>query len=260
MKSKSFKQTAQIAARKASKALLHYFDKKAKIKIKSNKSLVGEADLKANSLIIETIKKYYPQHSILSEETGFEDNKSDYKWVIDPLDGTHNYLHGIPFFGTSIALEFKNEVILGLLHFPILGFTAIAEKGKGAFLNGKRINVSNRQGVDHSLILFEFSYANRKEKISFLENIMHKTVDVRNFGCAVYHLLLVACGRSDAYVILTTNEWDVAAGFLIAEEAGAKITDIKGNKWNFKERRYVISNGNIHKDILKFIVTHKVFR
>ena len=252
MNLKKEKIVALQAAKTASKIILHYFGKKEDIKVKSNKSLVGVADLEANKAIIKTIKKNFPNHSILSEETGFEDNKSDYKWVIDPLDGTHNFLHGIPIFGTSIALEYKNEIILGVLHFPILRLTAVAEKNKGAFLNGKKIKVSNKKNLDHSFILFEYSYANRKEKIGFLEKLNNKTIDVRNFGSAVYNLMLVACGKCDAYVILATHEWDVAAGFLIIGEAGGKVTDLKGGKWKPDKHQFVISNGKLHNKLLKY--------
>ncbi|MEK6984750.1 MAG: inositol monophosphatase family protein [Nanoarchaeota archaeon] len=251
MNFKKEKSVALLAANRASKILLHYYGRKESIKVKSNKTLVSTADIEANRIIIQTIKKYFPSHSILSEETGFEDKKSDYKWVVDPLDGTHNFLHNIPIFGISIALELKNEVVLGILSFPILNITALAEKGKGAFLNGKRITVSNKKNIEHSFILFEYSFANRREKIGFLEKLVHKTVDVRNFGCAIYNLTLIACGKCDGFVILSTNEWDVAAGFLLVEEAGGKITDLKGHLWKFGENKFVISNGKIHNEIIR---------
>lgn len=250
--SKKFKKVALSAAKSASKVLLHYYGKKESAKQKPNKSLVAKADIEANKAIIKIIKKHFPSHSILSEESGFEDNKSDYKWVIDPLDGTHNFLHKIPVFGTSIALEYKNEVVLGVMHFPVLCMTAVAEKGKGAFLNGKRIRVSNKKTINHSFILVEFSYANRRKKIGFLEKLVHKTIDTRQFGSAVYHLLLVACGKCDGYVIMSTNEWDVAAGILIVEEAGGKVTGLKGEKWDFCDNKYLISNGKIHKRLLRY--------
>ena len=246
------KSTALLAARHASKVLLHYYGKNGKIKEKSNKSLVSKADIEANKIIIKTIKKYFPSHSILSEETPFEDNKSDFKWVIDPLDGTHNFLHGIPIFGTSIALEYKDKVILGVLNFPLLNQTAFAEKGKGAFLNGKRIKVSNKKNINHSFITIEFTYIGRKEKIDFLEGFVHEPHDIRAFGSAIYTLLLVACGKSDAHVIFSTNEWDVAAGFLIVEEAGGKITDLNGRRYNLNQDKFIISNGKLHNEILKF--------
>ncbi len=252
MNLKKEKSTALHAAKSASKVLLQHYGKKEHIRQKPNKSLVAKADIEANKAIIKTIKKNFPSHSILSEETGFEDNKSDYKWVIDPLDGTHNFLRKIPVFGTSIALEYKNEVVLGVMHFPVLCMTAVAEKGKGAFLNGKRIKVSDKKNLNHSFILVEFSYANRKEKVGFFEKLVHRTIDTRQFGSAVYHLLLVACGKCDGYVILSTNEWDIAAGFLIIEEAGGRVTGLNGRKWNPHQNKFLASNGKIHGRLLKY--------
>ena len=240
------------AARHACKILLKYYGKNQRAKEKSNKSLVSKADIEANRVIIKIIKKNFPEHSILSEESGFEDNKSDYKWVIDPLDGTHNFLHEIPIFGTSIALEYKDEIVLGVLNFPLLRQTAFAEKGKGAFLNGKRIKVSDKKNIKHSFIAIEFTYIGRKEKIDFLEGLVHEPHDARAFGSAIYSLLLVACGKSDAYIIFSTNEWDIAAGFLIVDESGGKITDLKGRKYNLHQDKFIISNGKLHNEILKF--------
>ncbi len=247
------KLTALKAAKQAGKVLLHHYGKKEAVKIKSNKTLVSSADLEANKAVISIIKKNFPGHSILSEETGFEDNKSDFKWVIDPLDGTHNFLHRIPIFGTSIALEYKNEVVLGILHFPVLCIAAVAEKGKGAFLNGKKIRVSDKKNLNHSFILFEYAYANRKEKIDFLKKLVHKTIDIRNFGSAIYDLLLLACGKCDGFVILSTHEWDIAAGFLLVEEAGGKATDLKGKPYNLHENKFVVSNRRIHDKLIKCI-------
>ena len=247
------KKVMLLAAKQAAKIMLKHYGKKEAIKIKPNKSLVATADLEANKTIIKTIRRHFPKHSILSEETGFEDNKSDYKWVIDPIDGTHNFLHQIPIFGTSIALEYKNESVLGAINFPVLCITAVAEKGKGSFMNGKRIKVSNKKTLDHSFILFEFSYANRMEKVGFLKKLVHKTIDVRNFGSAIYNLLMVACGKCEGYVVLTTNEWDIAAGFLIVEEAKGKVTDLKGGKWKPEQHQFIISNNKVHKELLRYL-------
>lgn len=247
------KKAMLLAASQASKVLLHYFGKKEAVMEKANKTLVATADLEANRAIIKTIKKKFPHHSILSEETGFEDNKSEYKWVIDPLDGTHNFIHNIPVFGTSIALEHKNEAVLGIMHFPALCITAVAERGKGAFLNGKRLNASNKKALEHSYVLFEFSYANRKEKTGLLEKFAGTTIDLRSFGSAIYNLMLIASGRAESYIIQSTNEWDVAAGFLIVEESGGKITGLHGKKWSFRQNGYVISNGKLHEAFLKLI-------
>ncbi len=239
------------AAKSAGKVLLKYYGKSEKPKEKSNKSLVSKADIEANNVIIKTIKKSFPHHSILSEESKFEDNKSDYKWVIDPLDGTHNFLHRIPIFGTSIALEYNNRIILGVLHFPLLKLAAYAEKGKGTFVNGKKAKVSSNSKLDYSFISVDYGQHDRKQRLKMLENFGSKNIDFRSFGSAVYELLLVACGQSDAYIITSTNEWDVAAGILLIEEAGGKITDLQGRGWNFSKKNFIMSNGKLHNIILK---------
>lgn len=241
------------ASKQAGKILLRHFGKKNNAKLKLNKTLVSKADLEANNAIIKIIKKNFPEHDILSEEMPYKKKKSDYKWVIDPLDGTHNFLHGIPVFGTSIALEYKNEAVLGVLYFPVQKITAIAEKGKGAYLNGRPIRVSEKKEMSHSLIIFEYAYTNRKSKVDFIGKFVHEIIDLRNFGSAIYDLLLVACGKAEGFVILSTHEWDIAAGFLLVEEAGGEITDLKGKKWNPSRDRFVVSNGKIHKMLLRFV-------
>jgi myo-inositol-1(or 4)-monophosphatase len=247
------RKVAIAAAKAAGKVILSYYGKKGYVRQKPNRSLVASADLKANDKIISTIKGYFPKHSILSEETGFDGKKSDCKWVIDPIDGTHNFLHQIPFFGTSIALEYRNEAVLGVLHFPLLGVTAIAEKGKGAFSNGKRLKVSSKKNLEHSFVLCEFAYANRREKTAFLEKLVHEAIDIRNFGAAIYNLWLIAAGKCDGYVILSTHEWDVAAGFLLVEEAGGRITDLEGNRRKLANDKFIVSNGRVHKELLKYV-------
>ena len=248
-----FKSTALLAAKRAGRILLHYYGKKEEVKEKSNKSLVSKADLDANRAIISTIKKYFPEHSILSEETPFHSNNSDYKWVIDPLDGTHNFLHDLPLFGTSIALEHDGKVILGVIHFPALCITACAEKGKGAFMNGKRMKVSNKKSLDYAFVLGEYSKMARKGALKFMKRLKNSTVDTRIFGCAIYDLLLVASGKAEAQPIFFTNEWDVAAGFLIVEEAGGRVTDYKGREYDLKNRGFAVSNGKVHDQLLRLL-------
>ncbi len=247
------KKVLLSASKQAGKVLLKYFGRNQDIEKKSNRSLVSKADLEANKIIIQTIKENFPKHSILSEETGFEDNGSDYKWVIDPIDGTHNFLRGIPIFGVSIALEYQNEAVLGVLHFPILKLTASAEKGKGAFLNGKRLKVSSKADLSYSFILYEFVSATRHKSIEFLKRIAHETLDIRNFGSAIYELILVASGQCDAYVIFSTNEWDIAAGMLLIQEAGGKITDLRGNDCKPSNGNFIMSNGKIHGSLMQYL-------
>ena len=253
MNLKKEKIVALQAAKTASKILLHYFGKKEFVREKSNKTLVAEGDLESNKAIIKIIKKNFPTHSILSEETGFEDNKSDFKWVIDPLDGTHNFLHKIPIFGISIALEYKNETVLGVMHFPVLCMTAVAEKNKGAFLNRKKLKVSDKKILDHAFVLVDYSYSTRNQMAKILRSFSKKSVDIRNFGAAVYNLLMIASGKAEGYIILSTNEWDVAAGFLIIEEAGGKITDSDGKKYSFNQKKFMASNGKVHKELIRYL-------
>lgn len=247
------KKAMILAAKNASKVLLKHYKKVAAIKQKPNKSLVTDADMAANRAIISALKKSFPGYSILSEESEPRDRNSDFKWVIDPLDGTHNFIHKIPIFGTSIALVYRNEPVLGIIHFPMLNITSIAEKGKGSFSNGKRLKVSAKKTLDHSFVLCEFAYANRKEKTAFLEKLAHKTIDIRNFGSAIYSLWLIAAGKCDGYVLLSSHEWDVAAGFLIVEEAGGKITDLKGGKRKLSQDKFIISNGKVHRELLSYV-------
>jgi len=247
------KKVLLSASKKAGKIVLKYFCKKAKFEEKSNRSLVSQADLEANKIIIQTIKKNFPKHSILSEETGFEDNNSDYKWVIDPIDGTHNFLREIPIVGISIALEYKDESVLGVLEFPTLNLTAFAEKGKGAFLNGKRLKVSANKEISHSFILYEFVPGTRHKTLEFLKRLSNETINTRNFGAAVYDLLVIASGQCDAMVIFTTNEWDIAAGMLLIQEAGGKVTDLRGNHCKPSTGNFLMTNGKIHGNILRYL-------
>jgi len=241
------------ASKAAGKVILKYFGKNEKGKEKSNKSLVSRADLEANDVIIKIIKGRFPKHSILSEETGFENNNSDFKWVIDPIDGTHNFLRGIPMVGVSIALEYKDEAVLGVLEFPLLKLTAIAEKGKGAFVNGKRISVSANEGITHSFILYEFVSGTRNKTLQFLKRLSNETMNIRNFGAAIYDLFLVAAGHCDVFVIFTTNEWDIAAGMLLIQEAGGKVTGLKGQRCSPANGSFIMSNGKIHKKLMEYV-------
>ena len=247
------KKTLLYASDKASKILTHYFDKKPKIKEKSNMSFVTEADLKANGAIIREIKKSFPEHSIISEETPEEKNNSDFTWVIDPLDETHNFIHGIPVFGTSIALKHKKEIVLGAIYMPALGIKLTCEKGKGTFVNGKKVSVSKNSLIHHSFVLFELSFDGRSRKLKAFGRMVNERFDIRNLGCAVYHLYLVAAGLADVYIAYHSNEWDVAAGFLAVEEAGGRITNTKGKKAYSDSGNYIFSNSAIHKNFMKFV-------
>ena len=245
------------AAKEAGRILIDNFKKPIKVKSKEDKSLVTNIDLAAERKIVELIKEKYPQDNILSEENKFKISDSDFRWIIDPLDGTHNYIHQIELFGTSIALEFKNEIILGVIYLPVTKKLYVAEKNKGTYLNGRRINVSQRK-LENSTMVYDSSIRyNKKPALSTLEKIADRVFNIRMLGSSVYHLSYIAEGKIDLDIEFNDKLWDFAAGLLLIEEAGGKATDFAGKKWNSKTKGYIASNGIIHRDVLKIIGENK---
>ena len=242
------------AGKNASRIFIRYYGKTQKIKQKDNKSLVSQADLAVNKIIVNTIKKAFPNHNIMTEESKFDDQNSDFTWIIDPIDGTHNFVRNIPICGISVALKYKKDIVLGHIIMPAMNINAIAQKGKGAFVNGKRIKVSAKKELDNCVVVYELSYNKRHEKIENLKSFSGKPIDLRNFGAAIYHLLLVATGKADAFVIFSTNPWDVAAGFVLVEEAGGKISGIRGKSYSLSDTKFLISNGRLHGQLLNLLL------
>ena len=245
--------TAIKAAIESGKLLEKNFGKAQEIRVKGRLSLVSKIDLESDKLIKKIIQSKYPKHNIISEETGRIDNKSSYTWHIDPIDGTHNYIRRIPMCGISIALEQDGEIVLGVISLPLLKKLYVAEKGKGAFCNNNEIRVSDKKNLEFSIAVVDFGHTARQKSLDFIRNISQKIVDIRNYGCAVYGLALVAQGDIDAYVIQKTNSWDVSAGFLLIEEAGGKVTNHSNGKWLLNEKAFVASNGKIHDKILGYL-------
>ena len=247
----TYKQTAIKAAKEAGKILMKYYGKGIKGRVKFEDSLVSKVDLEAEKKIISIIKSKYPGHAILSEECGSKKGNS-YKWLIDPLDGTHNYLYGIPLFGTSIALEYNGEVILGVIYLPYYNQLYVAEKGKGAFLNGKRIRVSKTNKLKKAMIIYDGGLQrSKKSKLKALDKLIDAVFRIRILGAACVNLISVAKGGADIYLEHSTNPWDVAAGLLIVEESGGKVTTLDGKKHDLSEKGFVASNGKLHKDIIR---------
>jgi myo-inositol-1(or 4)-monophosphatase len=219
-------------------------------------NLVTEIDKGSEKKIIDFLKSRFPNHSILAEESGETNLGSDFKWIIDPLDGTTNYTHSFPVFCVSIALEFKGEVILGVVYDPNLDELFYAEKGKGAFLNGKRISVSKTDKLIKSMLATGFPY-NVKENpdncIEHFVNFLMEVQAIRRLGSAALDLVYVACGRLDGFWEVNLNPWDTAAGKIIVEEAGGKVTDFYGNDFNIYTKGIVASNGLIHEQMLEVI-------
>jgi myo-inositol-1(or 4)-monophosphatase len=214
-------------------------------------TLVTDVDIEAERKIARLIHREYPHHDLLGEENTSQRKKSDYSWLIDPLDGTHNYIRGIPLFGVSVALEYKGEVVLGVINLPYFNQLFESEKGKGALLNGERIFVSKRN-LPQTIAVYDSTLPDEGGlKISFLERLTKRIFTVRSLGSAAVHLSLLARGSVDLIVEYQEEPWDFSAGALLVQESGGRITDMEGHSWNPYMDRYIASNGRIHDEILR---------
>ncbi len=219
-------------------------------------NLVTEADHASEKAILNIIKQNFPDHYILSEEVGKIVQDSKYKWIIDPIDGTVNFAHGIPICCVSIAVEHEGEIILGAVYSPILNELYIAEKGNGTTLNDKPVKVSAQREVLRSCLVtgFPYTYLDMPNgPLQVFERFIRKGIPVRRLGSAAIDLCWVACGRFDGFYEHKLEAWDSAAGYLIVEEAGGKLTDFRGNKYSVYQPHVLATNGIIHEEMLKWI-------
>lgn len=219
-------------------------------------NLVTEVDHASEKLIIDIIRKEFPDHFILSEEVGEVRMDSDYKWIIDPIDGTVNFAHGIPICCVSIAVEHRGSMIMGAVYNPFIDEFFFAEKGKGATLNEKPIHVSNKQTVMESCFVTGFPYTYLDAPNGPLEvfgRFIRKGIPVRRLGSAAIDLCWVAAGRFDGFFEHKLSAWDSAAGFLIVEEAGGRVTDFDGNDYSPYQPRIIASNGHVHDELLRWV-------
>ncbi|WP_409966472.1 Inositol-1-monophosphatase [Mycovorax composti] len=237
--------------------VVKYFNQTFDIKYKEGRNnLVTEADEASEKAIIEVIKKTYPDHHILTEESGDLPQHSEYKWIIDPIDGTINFAHGIPINCISVAVEKSGEMILGMVYNPHMNELFFAERGGGATLNGKPIKVSSETDAMKSCLVTGFPYTYIHEQngpLQVFERLITEGVPVRRLGAAAIDLCWVACGRLDGFYEHRLQPWDSAAGFLIVEEAGGKVTDFDGNPYSPYQHRILATNGLIHEQMLKVI-------
>ncbi len=252
------KKTAIKASKEAGKIILDYYYKNVDAVSKDNTyDLVTKADIDAERKIISIIKDKYPEHSILTEESGEEKRKSDYLWIIDPLDGTNNFYHKFPMFCVSIALYKQGKPLIGVVFNPLNKELFYAEKNKGALLNSKQIKVSNTKSLNQSLLALGFYYERgalmRKSLVQMKKFFYENVHGIRRTGSAALDLCYTACGRFDGYWELKLNPWDYAAGSLILTEAGGKITDTQGRKYNLMMGNVAASNGKIHKYMMKIL-------
>ena len=251
------KHTLIGAVQAGAEQLQHYFNGKFKISNKEGiNNLVTEADHAAEKAIIDVIQKEYPDHFILSEETGEIKTNSEYKWIIDPIDGTVNFANGIPICCVSIALEKNGKMIYGAVYNPLMDEFFFAQTGFGASLNDKKISVGNKTSVINSNLVtgFPYTYLDMPNgPIQVFEKLIRKGVPVRRLGSAAIDLCWVAAGRFDGFYEHNLQAWDSAAGFLIVQEAGGKVTDFKGDHYSPYQPHLVATNGKIHDELLKII-------
>ncbi len=231
---------------------------KAKVSFKTEKNIVTEGDIAVEKFILETIRQKFPRHNIVSEESGDNKLKSDFLWYIDPIDGTNNYTHTDPNFCISIALAEKGAVKYGCVYLPMLKEMYYAEMGKGAELNGKKTNVSKTANLDRALMHMGMraSIKDIKKSVDLMRHFALNADRTREYGFAAGEMAFVAAGRAEGSVKLDQNSWDIAAGMLLIEEAGGKVTDFRGNplKLSANEKYYLVcSNGLLHADILNHI-------
>jgi len=251
-------EALQKSCSRAGKIILKSFGENKKIKSKGDNNWVTETDLKAENSIIRCIKEYFPESSFLAEEsgksTGMHKGPSDLLWIIDPIDGTNNYIHDYPFFCVSIALSIDGVLSYAAIFDPLKSEFFFAEKNKGAFLNGKKISVTKLNKLSKSLLCTGFITSNKKHtdiNIKNFKNLIHSCRSIRRDGSAALDLAYVACGRLDAFWELGLNAWDTAGGILLVQEAGGTVTQINGEDYSIYDESLLASNPYIHKDLMK---------
>ncbi len=251
-----FLPVARRAALEAGRYLLQGLNQKKRVAFKGQVDLVTSFDRKSEEMIYSRLGQAFPDHSFLAEEEIHQERASDYLWLVDPLDGTTNYAHGLPVFCVSIALAFRNEIILGLVYDPSREELYTATRGQGAYLNGKPIRVSKTRKLGRSLLATGFPYDVRTSQDNNLDHFASFAVRaqaIRRLGSAALDLCYVACGRFDGYWEKKLKPWDLAAGALLVEEAGGRVSNLEGEKFNLSSPHIVASNGYIHRSMLDIL-------
>ena len=249
------------ACRKASKILIRDFGEieKLQVSLKGPGDFVTASDKKVEKILIEELQKARPNYSVLSEEIGEINNDQSFKWIIDPIDGTANFLHGIPHFAISIGLEHDNQIICGIIYDPIKDEMFVAEKGNGSYLNNQRLRVSSRSRLKDCII---FTGGPKKEakdrELTFKEydNFSSKVlIPIRKLGSASLDMAYVAAGRCDGFWQRNLNYWDIAAGVILIKEAGGFVTDFHGESEYIKNKTLLATNSKINKEMIEILAS-----
>jgi myo-inositol-1(or 4)-monophosphatase len=248
----SFLETAANIAREAGALIADYRERKIGFELKGDFDLVTEADRASEKLIVSRLKAEFPSHAIVAEEGGGQEGSSEYRWYVDPLDGTTNFAHGFPAFNVTMGLERSGELIAGVVFDPTRNEMFSAELGSGAFLNQKRIHVSKVSNIESCLVATGFPSRKRHENVNihFYYQLAMLSHGVRRAGSAALDLSYVACGRLDAFWEFGLNPWDVAAGVLLIREAGGTCSDMHGGPLSLRGPHILADNTLLHEPIV----------
>jgi myo-inositol-1(or 4)-monophosphatase len=256
-----YKEVLINATNAGAKELMRFFNGKFSISNKEGlNNLVTEADHASDKAIQAVIRESFPEHGILSEETAEKITDSEFKWIIDPIDGTVNFANGIPICCVSIGLEQDGKMLMGAVYNPILKEFFFAEQGKGATLNDKKISVSNKTEVLRGCLVTGFPYTYLDQPngpLQVFERLIRKGVPVRRLGSAAIDLCWVAAGRFDGFYEHQLNAWDSAAGYIMVEQAGGKVTDLKGDTYSPYQPGIIATNGIIHQELIEWVQGEK---
>ena len=239
-------------AREAGALVSNFAERKIPFELKGEFDLVTEADRASEALVVERLQTRFPTHAILGEEGGDREAASEYRWYVDPVDGTTNFAHGFPVYNVTLGLERAGELIAGVIYDPTRNEMFAAEKGGGAYLNGRRIHVSRAAAADAALVATGFPSKRRHENVNihFYYQMAMVTHGVRRAGAAAIDLAYVACGRLDGFWEFGLSPWDMAAGILLIEEAGGRVSDMKGRAHTLRSPHILANNGLIHEEIV----------
>jgi myo-inositol-1(or 4)-monophosphatase len=262
---KTYLEAAVEIAQEAGKILREENERPPTISYKGDFDLVTQADRRSEALIVSRLQKYFPEHAVAAEEGTGKDTASEYRWHVDPLDGTTNFAHHYPCFCVSMALARNKELLLGVIYNPIYNELFTAARGEGALFNGKKIQCSKIDAIRNSLLCTGFPNHNREANpnFHFYWDFTLRSHGVRRDGSAALDLAYVATGRFDSFWEFGLNPWDTAAGIVLVEEAGGKITDMQGQSYTLGGPSILASNGLIHDEMVRIAAElsgHTVFK
>jgi myo-inositol-1(or 4)-monophosphatase len=247
------------AARKAARGLIRDFGEVEQLQVsrKGPSDFVTAADMRAERVLLEELRKARPRYGMLMEEAGFKPGKDEHnRWIVDPLDGTTNFLHGIPHFAISIAQEQDGEIIAGVIFEPLRDEMFWAAKGAGAYLNRRRLRVSSREHMQDALIATGIPFRGKEKHPAFLgtmAKVMPEVAGIRRFGSAALDLAWLAAGRYDGFWEFDLEPWDMAAGLLLVREAGGRVTDIDGGTAIFETKGVIATNARLYDPLAKLV-------